>query len=99
MSTRFSYGQKAADAIAQLNALDDEVKTGPSLFDFDAVASQTVFAVPVGWAVRAVYQAGTLKRLGTGTGKHYTVAGDGRTVTFNAAPGADVWISIMAVKA
>lgn len=67
-------------------------------FDYDAVTSQVAFVLPKGYTTKAVYSAGTLKRLGST--KDYTTSTDGyvETVTFGAAPGNTVWVSIMAVR-
>jgi hypothetical protein len=70
----------------------------PVFFDFDAVTSQVAFVLPKGYTTKAVYSAGTLKRLGAS--KDYTVNTDGfaETVTFAVAPGSTVWVSVMAVR-
>jgi len=70
----------------------------PVFFDYDAVTSQTAFVLPKGYTTKAVYSAGTLKRLGST--KDYVVSNDGfqETVTFAVAPGNTVWVSIMAVR-
>lgn len=70
----------------------------PAFFDFDATTGQTAFALPKGWTVKAVYSAGTLKRLGST--KDYTVSFDGfvETVNFGVAPGNAVWVSVMAIR-
>lgn len=70
----------------------------PVVFDFDAVTSQVDFPMPVGYSVKAVYSAGAAKRLGTG--KDYTISTDGYkdTITFGAAPGNGVWVSVLAVR-
>lgn len=67
-------------------------------FDYDAVTSQVAFVLPKGYTTKAVYSAGTLKRLGST--KDYTTSTDGyaETVTFGAAPGNTVWVSIMATS-
>ncbi len=67
-------------------------------FEFDAVTSQVAFVAPLGYSVKFVYSAGTLKRLGTGKG--YTVSNDGfrDTVTFAVAPGNTVWVSLLCVR-
>lgn len=70
----------------------------PVFFDFDAVTSQVAFVLPKGYTTKAVYSAGTLKRLGAT--KDYTTNTDGfaETVTFGTAPGNTVWVSVMAVR-
>jgi hypothetical protein len=70
----------------------------PTFRDVDAVTSQTAFVLPAGYTVRAVHQAGTLKR--AGSGKDYTVAFDGylETVNFTVAPGNGVWVSMMLAR-
>lgn len=71
----------------------------PVFYEFDAVSGQTVFTLQQGYTVKAVYVAGTLKRIGST--KDYTVNTDGyrETVTFGTAPGSAAWVSIMAVRA
>jgi len=71
----------------------------PVFFEFDAIAAQVVFPVPKGYTVKAVYSAGLLRR--GGATKAYVVSNDGfgETVTFAAAPGATVEVSIMCVRA
>lgn len=70
----------------------------PVFFDFDAVTSQTAFVLPQGYTTKAVYSAGSLKRVGAT--KDYTLSFDGfaETVNFGTAPGNTAWISIMAVR-
>ncbi len=69
-----------------------------TVFDFDAVTSQTDFVLPVGYTARVVYSAGAQKRIGST--KDYTVLFDGfrETVRFGTAPGNGVWVQIHAVK-
>ncbi len=70
----------------------------PVFFDFDATTGQTAFTLQQGYTAKAIYSAGTLKRLGST--KDYTVSNDGyrETINFNVAPGNAVWVSIMAVR-
>lgn len=69
-----------------------------TVFDFDAVTSQTDFVLPAGYTARVVYSAGAQKRLGST--KDYTVLFDGfrETTRFAVAPGNGVWVQIHAVK-
>ena len=69
------------------------------VFDFDAVAAQTDFVLPVGWTAIAVLNAGASKR--EGATKDWVRLFDGfkETVRFAVAPGAAVWTSIKAKKA
>lgn len=71
----------------------------PVFFEFDAVTSQVAFVMPKGYTTKAVYNAGTLVRVGST--KAYTVSTDGyqETVTFASAPGSGVWVSVMGVRA
>ena len=68
------------------------------VFDFDAVTSQTDFALPVGYTARVVYSAGAQKR--EGSTKDWTRLFDGfvETIRFGTAPGNAVWVQIHAVK-
>lgn len=70
----------------------------PVFFEFDAVTSQTAFVLPKGYTTKAVYSAGSLKRVGAT--KDYTLSFDGfaETVNFGVAPGNTTWVSIMAVR-
>jgi hypothetical protein len=64
-------------------------------FDFDSIAAQTVFTLPVGYSAKGVFVAGAKKRVGAT--KDYTVSFDGyrETVNFGAPPGA-TWVQITA---
>lgn len=70
----------------------------PQFFEYDAIAAQTAFVIPKGYAVKAVYSAGILQR--EGSTKSYTRTFDGfsETINFAVAPGAAVWVSIMCVR-
>lgn len=70
----------------------------PVFFDFDAVTGQTAFALPKGYTARAVYSAEALKR--EGATKTWTRSFDGfaETINFAVAPGAAIWVSIMAIR-
>ena len=59
---------------------------------------QSSYTLQQGYTAKAVYSAGTLKRVGST--KDYTVASDGfrETTNFGTSPGSAVWVSIMAVK-
>jgi len=69
-----------------------------TVFDFDAVTSQTDFVLPVGYTARVVYSAGAQKR--EGSTKDWTRLFDGfvETIRFGTAPGNAVWVQIHAVK-
>jgi hypothetical protein len=62
------------------------------VFDFDAVTSQTDFALPAGWEAIEVISAGASKR--EGAAKDWTRLYDGfkETVRFNVAPGNGTWV-------
>lgn len=64
--------------------------------DFTATASQTTFALPVGWEIVAVYQQGALKRETTS----WTRSFDGFVWSVVLGTGATVsdWISILAKR-
>jgi len=100
-ATAGSYYQPAMLLRDELRRKDEARKAlgkVPVFFDFDAVTSQVAFVLPKGYATKAVYSAGTLKRLGAA--KDYTTNTDGfqETVTFAVAPGNTVWVSVMAVR-
>lgn len=63
--------------------------------EFDAVAGQTAFVLPMGINPQFVYSAGALKRFGET--KDYSISFNGfrYTVNFAVAPGAAVWVSIL----
>lgn len=65
-------------------------------FDFDAIAAQTDFVLPVGWETMEVLSAGTGKR--EGSTKDWIRLWDGfkETIRFATAPGAAVWVQIVA---
>lgn len=69
-----------------------------TVFDFDAVAAQTDFQLPMGWTATEVLAAGASQR--EGTTKAWTRQFDGfrETVKFAVAPGAAVWVQITARK-
>lgn len=69
-----------------------------TVFDFDAIAAQTDFALPVGWTATEVLSAGNSKR--EGATKDYTRLFDGfrETIRFAVAPGAAVWVQITGKK-
>jgi hypothetical protein len=83
---------------AAITAFNRALGKEPVFFEFDAVTSQTAFNLPAGYTIKAVYSAGTLKRIGST--KDYTTAFDGfkETVNFAVAPGNTVWVSIMCVR-
>jgi hypothetical protein len=66
------------------------------VFDFDAIAAQTDFVLPVGWTAIEVISAGASKR--EGSTKDFTRLYDGfrETIRFAVAPGAAVWVQIAA---
>lgn len=69
-----------------------------TVFDFDAVAGQTDFVLPVGWTAASVVSAGNTQR--EGATKNFTRLYDGfrETIRFAVAPGAAVWVRINAIK-
>jgi hypothetical protein len=69
-----------------------------TVFDFDAVTSQTDFVLPVGYTARVVYSAGSQKR--EGPTKDWTRLYDGfrETIRFAVAPGNTVWVQLHAVR-
>ena len=71
----------------------------PVFFDYTATASQTAFVAPKGYAIKAVYHNGTLKRETT-TGVYWTRSSDGFAETCTLSAGATVsdWISLMCVR-
>jgi hypothetical protein len=71
----------------------------PVFFDYTATASQTAFVAPKGYAIKAVYHNGTLKRETT-TGVYWTRSTDGFAETCTLSAGATVsdWISLMCVR-
>lgn len=71
----------------------------PVFFDHTATASQTAFVAPKGYAIKAVYHNGTLKRETT-TGVYWTRSTDGFAETCTLSAGATVsdWISLMCVR-
>jgi hypothetical protein len=70
-----------------------------TVFDFDAIAAQTDFVLPVGWTATSVLSAGASRR--EGATKDYIRLFDGfkETIRFAVAPGAAVWVQINARKA
>lgn len=78
--------------------LADLVDDNIVVFDFDAVTSQTDFALPMGYTAKVVYSAGAQKR--EGSTKDWTRLFDGffETIRFGTAPGNGVWVQIHAVK-
>lgn len=71
----------------------------PVFFDYTATASQTAFVAPKGYAIKAVYHNGTLKRETT-TGVYWVRSTDGFAETCTLSAGATVsdWISLMCVR-
>jgi hypothetical protein len=69
-----------------------------TVFDFDAVAAQTDFVLPVGWTATEVISAGASQR--EGATKQFVRLFDGfrETIRFAVAPGAAAWIQINARK-
>ena len=69
-----------------------------TVFDFDAIAAQTDFVLPVGWVAANVVSAGNTQR--EGATKNFTRLYDGfrETIRFAVAPGAGVWVRINAIK-
>lgn len=67
-------------------------------FDFDAVAAQTDFVLPVGWTAAEVISVGANQR--EGATKNFTRVFDGfrETIRFAVAPGASAWVQINAKK-
>lgn len=65
--------------------------------DFDGIAAQTIFPLPIGFTAKGVFVAGTKKR--RGPTKDYTVTFDGyrETVVFGVSPGA-TWVQITATR-
>lgn len=63
--------------------------------DFDGIAAQTAFTLPLGFTTKGVFIAGTKKR--AGATKDYTTSYDGyrETVNFGVSPGA-TWVQITA---
>jgi hypothetical protein len=70
-----------------------------TVFDFDAIAAQVDFPLPVGWTATEVLSAGASKR--EGATKDFTRLFDGfkETIRFAVAPGAAVWVQITTRKA
>lgn len=70
-----------------------------TVFDFDAIAAQVDFPLPVGLTATQVLSAGTSKR--EGATKDFTRLFDGflETIRFAVAPGAAAWVQITARKA
>ena len=87
------------EELARKDEATQALGSEPAFFDYDAIAGQVAFPLPKGFTAKAVYLAGSLKRLGST--KDYTTSSDGfaETVTFGVAPGAAAWVSIMAVRA
>jgi len=69
-----------------------------SIFEFDSIASQTDFVLPVGYTAQSVYLAGTLQI--EGASKNYTRLFDGfrETIRFGTAPATNSWVKIKAVR-
>lgn len=69
-----------------------------SIFEFDSIASQTDFVLPIGYTAQAVYLAGTLQI--EGASKNYTRLFDGfrETIRFGTAPATNSWVKIKAVR-
>jgi hypothetical protein len=63
--------------------------------DFDGIAAQTLFPLPIGFTAKGVFVAGQKKR--KGATKDYTVTFDGyrETVVFGVSPGA-TWVQVTA---
>lgn len=69
-----------------------------TVFDFDAIAAQTEFALPVGWAATEVLSAGASQREGATKAWQRLYDGFRETIKFAVAPGAAVWVQITARK-
>lgn len=74
-----------AEAAARLARLEE-------VLDFDAIAAQVDFPLPVGWTAKEVISAGASKR--EGATKDFTRLYDGfkETIRFGVAPGAATWV-------
>ena len=88
---REQLARRAEAAAAQSKTLQ--------VFDFDAIAAQTAFPLPIGWTATEVLSAGASRR--EGATKDWVRSNDGyrETVTFAVAPGAAVWVQVTARKA
>jgi hypothetical protein len=66
--------------------------------DFDSIAAQTTFVVPLGMKAKYVYAANALKR--QGAAKDFTITNDGfrDSVVFTTAPGTNVWVSVACTR-
>jgi hypothetical protein len=66
--------------------------------DFDSIAAQTAFVLPLGMKARDVLVTNVLKR--KGSTKDYTISNDGfrDTVNFSVAPGTNIWVSVRCVR-
>jgi hypothetical protein len=69
-----------------------------TVFDFDAVTSQTDFVLPVGYTARVVYSAGAQQREGSTKAWVRVYDGFRETIRFAVAPGNAVWVQIHAVR-
>ena len=69
-----------------------------TVFDFDAVTSQTDFVLPVGYTARVVYSAGAQQREGSTKAWVRVYDGFRETIRFAVAPGNTVWVQIHAIR-
>jgi hypothetical protein len=66
--------------------------------DFDSIAAQTAFVLPLGMKAKYVYVANVMKRLGAT--KDFTISNDGfrDTINFAVAPGTNIWVSVRCIR-
>ena len=69
-----------------------------TVFDFDAIAAQTDFQLPVGWTATEVLSTGASQREGATKAWARLFDGFRETVRFAVAPGAAAWVQITARK-
>ena len=91
-----SYGLRE-ELLRRAEAAAKQVK-GAFVLDFDAVAAQTDFVLPIGWRTVRVDSAGSNRREGATRDWVRRYDGFRETVRFAVAPGAAVWVQITARK-
>ena len=92
-------GIPAGTTIISVSGTAYVMSANATVTDAGAVAiTQNGYVLQAGYTTKAVYGAGTLKRVGST--KDYTTSTNGfkETVTFGTSPGSAVWVSVMAVK-
>ncbi|HJV51407.1 MAG TPA: hypothetical protein VJ652_08110, partial [Noviherbaspirillum sp.] len=91
-------GIPAGTTITNINGATYTVSANATASASGVALAQNTFNVPKGFTTKAVYSAGTLKRLGST--KDYVINTDGfvEIVTFGVSPGNAAWVNIMATR-